>query len=151
MTTDNWLAIGAGATFLLALAAFWAIWQNYRFRKEDRKYKSLDDIRNWAKEGLKLVARIYRLPTSHENFPPVWEVIAYLADLESQRYLLLECSEILHNNALKNTLNKAITEVSSCLGSYKRAEAMNIRLDNARKCEDAFIEVLNEASKLTKT
>ena len=48
MTTDNWLAISAGATFLLALAAFWAIWQNYILRKEDRdlgiKIQKIDRI-----------------------------------------------------------------------------------------------------------
>ena len=54
MATDTWLAISAGATFLLALAAFWAIWQNYSFRKKDRelniKLETLDEIRNWANE-----------------------------------------------------------------------------------------------------
>jgi len=58
VTTDNWLAIGAGATFLLALAAFWAIWQNYTFRKADRKkergVRSVDELCGWVEEALKL-------------------------------------------------------------------------------------------------
>ena len=49
MDTDTLLAISAGATFLLALAAFWAIWQNYSFRKKDRELdlanQKLDEIR----------------------------------------------------------------------------------------------------------
>lgn len=53
MDTSDWITIGMlGATLLLALAAFWAIWQNYTFRKEDRelhfKLKALDDIIDWA-------------------------------------------------------------------------------------------------------
>jgi len=48
MTTDNWLAISAGATFLLALAAFWAIWQNYIFRRKERKERLLNEIIEWA-------------------------------------------------------------------------------------------------------
>jgi hypothetical protein len=48
MTTDNWLAISAGATFLLALAAFWAIWQNYSLRKKERKERLLNEIIEWA-------------------------------------------------------------------------------------------------------
>lgn len=63
ITTDTWLAISAGATFLLALAAFWAIWQNYRFRKQDRelniKSQALDEICNWAKDILQLMMLSY--------------------------------------------------------------------------------------------
>jgi len=151
METETLLAFSAGATFLLALAAFWAIRQNYSFRRDDKKTKSLKAILNWAREGLNLVARIHRLPTTHANFPPVWEVIACLSHIESQRYILLKYAERFHNDNLKNTLNKALTDVRNCLDSYKQAEAMNRRLDTARKCEDVFVEVLNEASKITNT
>ncbi len=58
MTTETLLAISAGATFLLALAAFWAIWQNYRIRDKDRKLnfrlRLLDEVRDWAHEAVKL-------------------------------------------------------------------------------------------------
>ena len=51
MNTDTLLVISAGATFLLAIAAFWAILQNYRFRKEDKDFRlktaALDDIHQW--------------------------------------------------------------------------------------------------------
>ena len=56
MAIEFWLAISAGATFLLALAAFWAIWQNYKFRKYDIDKeaidKSLERIRQWAEKSL---------------------------------------------------------------------------------------------------
>ena len=59
MEIETLLAISAGATFLLALAAFWAIWQNHSIRKEDRalnmKSQALDEIRDWAKEFYELL------------------------------------------------------------------------------------------------
>ncbi len=62
MDTETLLAISAGATFLLALAAFWAIWQNYRFRKEDRererRVRSASELYGWADEA----RRLYYLP-----------------------------------------------------------------------------------------
>lgn len=149
LNNDNWIGISALTTMLLAIAAFWAIWQNYKFRKEDRQSQSLNEIRTWAREGLNLVTRIHGLPTTHANFPPVWEVTACLSYLESQRYTLLKYVKKFHNDDLANAITKALTDIKNCLESYKRAEAMNKRLDNARKCKDTLVEVLNEASKIT--
>jgi hypothetical protein len=38
----------ACATFLLAGAASWTIWQNYKFREKDRKERLLNEIIEWA-------------------------------------------------------------------------------------------------------
>ena len=63
MDSANWLIewavpLSAGATFLLAIAAFWAIWQNYSFRKKDRslgfQIDVLNEVRNWTAEAVKL-------------------------------------------------------------------------------------------------
>jgi hypothetical protein len=63
MDVASWLKewavpLSAGATFLLAIAAFWAIWQNYSFRKKDRRLgfqiDVLNEVRNWAVEAVKL-------------------------------------------------------------------------------------------------
>jgi hypothetical protein len=63
MDIASWLKewavpLSAGATFLLAIAAFWAIWQNYSFRKKDRRFRFqidvLNEVRNWAAEAVKL-------------------------------------------------------------------------------------------------
>ena len=52
MDTETLLAISGGATFLLAIAAFWAIWQTYRIRKEDKelsvKIRDIEKIISWA-------------------------------------------------------------------------------------------------------
>jgi DNA-binding transcriptional MerR regulator len=45
----------ACATFLLAVAAFWSIWQNYTFRKEEKeigiKLRNIREIVNWARKA----------------------------------------------------------------------------------------------------
>jgi hypothetical protein len=46
MEIGQWLKdwavpLSAGGTFLVAVAAFWTIWQNKRFRKKDRKERLL--------------------------------------------------------------------------------------------------------------
>ena len=51
MAIEFWLAISAGATFLLALAAFWTIWQNYQSQKRERKERLLKEINDWAIYG----------------------------------------------------------------------------------------------------
>ncbi len=56
------LPLSAGATFLLALAAAFAIWQNYRFRKGQKtftlKTTALDEIYRWIME-LRITIRLY--------------------------------------------------------------------------------------------
>ena len=67
MSTETLLTISAGVTFLLAIAAFWAIWQNYSFRKEDRKRerltRSAEELCRWAEESLKL----FYLPDGYDK------------------------------------------------------------------------------------
>ena len=57
------LAASAGAMLLLAIAAFWAIWQNYSFRKEDRKrerrVRSADELCGWVEEARRLLYSPY--------------------------------------------------------------------------------------------
>jgi hypothetical protein len=38
----------AVATFLMAVAAFLAIWQNYKFKEKDRKERLLNEVIEWA-------------------------------------------------------------------------------------------------------
>jgi len=57
------LPLSAGATFLLALAAFWAILQNYLIRKKERewsfKVQALDEINEWANNLLQAIMNIH--------------------------------------------------------------------------------------------
>jgi len=42
------LPLSAGVTFLLAVAAFWAVRQNYIFRREERRERLLNEIIEWG-------------------------------------------------------------------------------------------------------
>ena len=72
----NWIkewaiVISGGATFLLALAAFWAIWQNYNFRKRDRKRlikeRALTIVRNWVKDAIGLMSLNAQYADEHQR------------------------------------------------------------------------------------
>lgn len=60
LNNDNWIGISALTTMFLALAAFWAIWQNYSFRKKDRKRlikeRALTTVRNWVNDAISLMS-----------------------------------------------------------------------------------------------
>ncbi len=130
-------------TAILAGASFWIIKQNYAFRKQDRRVTFLNEIRNWANEGLSLVTR-YRSPTTdHANFPPVWEAVASLSYLSSQPFI-----EDFNSNDFKDAYTRAQTNIQKCLDWYNNAGAVNVLLTNAMNCERTFIEVLNEVAKI---
>lgn len=63
----DWLAFSGLATLILALAAFWTIWENRQIRREDRKRehtaRSADELCAWAEEALKL----YYLPYNYHK------------------------------------------------------------------------------------
>ena len=45
---DNWLAVSALATLILALGAFLAIWLNHNLQKRERRDRLLNEIIEWA-------------------------------------------------------------------------------------------------------
>ena len=135
---DNWNGISAITTMSLAIAAFWAIRQNYSYRKKDSQGKLMTEIRNWANEGLNFVTR-YRVHTGGAEFPKQWEAIARLSYLASQDY-----TPAIKNEKLIESIQKAHTNIKECLDFYHKSAAMNILLTRAMKCEDTLIEVLNE-------
>ncbi|MBA7485585.1 hypothetical protein ES707_21133 [subsurface metagenome] len=61
----------AFVTVLLAIAAFWAIWQNYSFRKKDRKRlikeRALIVVRNWVKEAVELMMLNAKYESEHNK------------------------------------------------------------------------------------
>ena len=48
LNQDNWIGISTITTLLLALAAFWAIMQNYSFRRKEHRERLLNEIIEWA-------------------------------------------------------------------------------------------------------
>ena len=56
MDTLSWVTLSlATATFLLAGAAFWSIWQNYTFKREERCIQAMYRIRAWAEQSSQLL------------------------------------------------------------------------------------------------
>jgi hypothetical protein len=55
MEIGEWILMGSGgATFLLAIAAFWAVLQNYKFQNREKRERLLNEIIEWAINILKL-------------------------------------------------------------------------------------------------
>ena len=50
---DNWLAVSALATLILALGAFLAIWQNRSLQIRERRERLLNEIIEWAENVAK--------------------------------------------------------------------------------------------------
>jgi len=61
---DNWLAVSALATLILAIAAFWTIRQNYNFRRQEKKERLLNEIIEWAMSIISLRAKSSYKPYS---------------------------------------------------------------------------------------
>lgn len=76
METETLLAISAGATFLLALGAFWAIWQNRGVQIKLYRHKSLKEIIEWA------------LDISNCNIPIGISGIAAIANLQNGKGIM---------------------------------------------------------------
>ena len=64
---NDWIAFSALATLLLALVAFWTIWDNRQTRREERKRehtaRAADELCAWAEETL----RLYYLPYDYHK------------------------------------------------------------------------------------
>ena len=55
LNENNWIGISTITTLLLAIAAFWTIRQNYRFRLEERRSQALSRVRVWAEKSIQLL------------------------------------------------------------------------------------------------
>jgi hypothetical protein len=42
------MPLSAGATLILAITAFWAIWQNHQIQKRERRDRQINEIIDWA-------------------------------------------------------------------------------------------------------
>lgn len=96
---NNWLAFSALATLLLALAAFWTIWENRQTRREDRekerKARSAEELCQWAEEAL----RLYLLPYNYHK----GEKTEGLSRLIVKNMLMVIASEIIGNEFIELT------------------------------------------------
>ncbi|GAI06514.1 unnamed protein product, partial [marine sediment metagenome] len=104
----NWLAFGAFATLLLALAAFWTVWDNRLARREERKRehtaRSADELCSWAEEAL----RLYYSPYNYHKD----EIKDGLSNLMVKNMLMVIAATIIGNEFVEPTkrAEKALSE-----------------------------------------
>ena len=133
METETLLAISAGATFLLALAAFWAIWQTYSFRKETKelsiKIQKIDRIISWAYEVRQVI-----LTLMDEWVKYLQEQGHYLAMLNVN----LEAQLTNREAQKKATDSQELTNLKRELRELKREEA-EVELKNKYISEHGYL------------
>ncbi len=87
---NNWVGISALSTMLLAIAAFWAIWQNHNFRREtntrERKVRAAEELLRWSEESL----RLFYLPYNYNKE----EIYNGLGELSSKSVAMIAASTI---------------------------------------------------------
>ncbi len=126
------------ATLTLAIAAFWAIWQNYSFRRKDRKACSLDEIRSWAKASIELC---YMVDRGNRGGPDMHLHSSYL---RSEKNSVVRAAKIVNNDDLLLAVNnsvKILEEFTDTFGTNKVVAC-------AETCKESFVEVLKSLSKV---
>lgn len=139
---DKWLAFSSLATLLLALAAFWAIWENRRMRKEDREEKrsasSADELCRWAEEAL----RLYYLPYNYNKD----EIKNGLSVLVIKNMLVITLATIIGNEFTEPTkrVSKALAEYYGLIkDKYYNKKVTGDNEDILKEFEDAFYTLLS--------
>ena len=130
METETLLAISAGVTFLLALAAFWAIWQNYTFRKVDRKreliVRASNELCRWTDEAL----RLFYLPYNR-NEKEIYEGLLEIAN----QALASTSAGIILGKEFEGLVRRVITALVKYFGAIKER-----RKGNTGPIEESILE-----------
>jgi len=162
MKTEIILLISAGVTFLLAIAAFWTIRQNYSLQRRERRERLLNEIIDWAIEILKfdpIPKQTVFEPKFTEEKPTVADVIL-LWQVELQTLLRPIIAKGAYVNRISKTYGKtlwsATNEAAYCLGNiieyinklentYSSVEALKKPNEDLRK---SAILIIEEATKI---
>lgn len=157
VTTDNWLAIGAGATFLLALAAFWAIWQNYSLHKKERKEHLLNEIIDWAIDVAKFlggwkVASLVRMSGEEDKlFAHITDFETTLNTLKIRSTYISKIAKVL-GTILHTAVKKAIDDLDEHIRLYDEWHNNKVSQEQVIIQKSLFnisvSEVIKEAVKL---
>ena len=142
MGTEILLAISAGATLVLAIAAFLAIWQNRNLQRKERRERLLNEIIEWGLE----VSRV----TSTSAFTRYAEV----EDIHKQRLIVV--SDLLGKFTSLETRGKYIKlialKLENSLGNVVEEVIINIKERNKLLAESMGIRSgppLDELLKIT--
>ena len=131
----------ASATFLLALAAFWTIWQNYKFREKDRKERLLNEIIDWAEGVIKSgfsneldQTKLGEIDNQQKEFAYINNVLSRI----SNNYEIMKIKSIYINNIASffdNELLEDIKILTKYLGDY--SDEMDYILGTSDKEKDS--------------
>jgi len=140
MSTDTWLAVSAGATFLLALAAFWVIWQNYNFRRQEKNERLLNEIIEWGLE-----VSIFSSTSSFTKH-------AEIRDFQKQRIMIaLDASNKFTTLEKRGKYIKQISSyLKDSLGDKVDLTIMNIKERNKLFAESTGIKSVPPLDEITK-
>lgn len=107
LKSDNWVGISALTTMLLAFAAFWSIRENRRIRDEDRKLsftlRLLDEVRDWAREAVRL-GFLYNRAKSESEMIQIINMIEEVAKTTDAANIAAQVFE----NELIDPVNRAL-------------------------------------------
>lgn len=140
---NDWLAFSALATLLLALVAFWTIWDNRQTRREERKRehtaRAADELCAWAEEAL----RLYYLPYNYHKD----EIKDGLSNLIIKNMVMVIAATIIGDEFIEPT--KRAEEASAKYYEvirdryYKRVSKLAKETALAADFEDAFYSLLS--------
>ena len=154
---DNWLAVSALATLILAVAAFFTLMITTKGRKQERREDRRMEILQWAIE-----VAIFALQRRTEARNPLISDFAYLSDREKELFTSLEplrvrsvymeeiASKMEPN--LKKTIESLISELRAQIGllhkSQRGEEKKSKELVNNIRCN--FNRIHQRAVEVTK-
>lgn len=129
LENDNWVGISALTTMLLAIAAFWAIWQNYNFRREanrrERKVRAAEELRKWSEESL----RLFYLPYNYNKE----EIYNGLSELIGKSVAMIAASTIVGHEFFQ-----IAKKAEESLRNYYAA--IQVRRDEHKKIAKSVLE-----------
>lgn len=140
---NDWLAFSALATLLLALAAFWAIWDNRQTRRGERKRehttRSADELCGWAEEAL----RLYYLPYNYHKD----EIKDGLSNLMVKNMVMVIAATIIGDEFIEPTkrAEKALAKYYEVIRDRYYKNVIKSAKETARiqEFEDAFYSLLS--------
>ena len=154
------LAISAGATFMLALAAFWAIWQNHKLQKRERREKLLNEIIEWATEAIEWDIEKDYLAERHlkEAEKPLLVILMQLFRLSDGFYrirrngklILRPRALILKQQSLTNTIDALLADLQNHIELIALQEIALMKDIETQVLSDEFNSAQDEVIKHTK-
>lgn len=111
MDSDTILAISAGITLLLAIAAFSAIWQNHSLQKRERRERLLNEIIEWAED----LAGCSFLEETQEGCTTASNLFKRYRYLASRKTYIKKTVSFFKNEKLSNALSRILNNKGSLI------------------------------------